>query len=538
MKKIKKEGFTLVELLAVIVIIAIILAIAIPSISNVIDRVSRNAFESDAKMILKAVEYKVLEDRSMNISDVNESTMKAFLNIDNSNYQTVTIKEINDKRYITIVGKNKWDKLTVSGTKTYTKVTDTVTTFVGGANAPVLATGMTPIKWNGTTWVNTTASDTSWYNYDTTNKIWANAKTADGSFWVWIPRYVYRIPAANWHTSTAGTIDIQFTKGVDDNWNKAIIGNIDVREGAEASNAGTNGNKYTNHPAFTFGSTELTGIWVAKFEASAVEGNANGYTADGSCPTAGDNISTKTVKIVPNTASWRCQTIGNAFAASRNMETNSVYGWGTSGSGIDTHLIKSVEWGSVIYLALSSYGKNADIWLNNSSTYITGCAGNSVSEATYAGCQNTYNTTNGLQSSTIGNIYGIYDMSGGAWERIAAYINNGNNNLSTYGSNILSADAKYKDVYSAGAIDTEVNNYALAINKKGDGIYEISSSTPGTTSWYTDYSNMGNTIWPWVVHGGTYGYGASGGAFLFSATGADMLSEGGFRPVLLVGKGL
>lgn len=56
-----KKGFTLVELLAVIVILAIILAIAIPSISGIVNSAKKGAFESDAKMIVTGIEYRVLE---------------------------------------------------------------------------------------------------------------------------------------------------------------------------------------------------------------------------------------------------------------------------------------------------------------------------------------------------------------------------------------------------------------------------------------------------------------------------------------------
>ena len=34
---------------------------------------------------------------------------------------------------------------------------------------------------------------------------------------------------------------------------------------------------------------------------------------------------------------------------------------------------------------------------------------------------NYYNTEKGVKASTTGNVYGIYDMSGGSWERVAAY---------------------------------------------------------------------------------------------------------------------
>lgn len=82
---------------------------------------------------------------------------------------------------------------------------------------PVLAGGLTPIKWNGSTWTDTTAEDPDWYNYVTqtsattnggTSK-WANARTSNGSMLVWIPRYEYKI-VSGYHSSTTGDIDINF----------------------------------------------------------------------------------------------------------------------------------------------------------------------------------------------------------------------------------------------------------------------------------------------------------------------------------------
>ena len=43
-----------------------------------------------------------------------------------------------------------------------------------GVNTPNLGEGMTPIKWNGSSWEETTGDDTEWYDYSA--KKWANAK--------------------------------------------------------------------------------------------------------------------------------------------------------------------------------------------------------------------------------------------------------------------------------------------------------------------------------------------------------------------------
>ncbi|HHT38406.1 MAG TPA: prepilin-type N-terminal cleavage/methylation domain-containing protein, partial [Mollicutes bacterium] len=158
-----KKGFTLVELLAVIVILAIILAIAVPGISNMIDNSKRSSFESSAKLVLKGLELKMLEDDGFNPLDINETNINNLLNIDASNYEKIIVKEVNKELYVTIIGKNKWEGLTVSGNKESTRTYETQINYVRGVNAPVLAPGMKPIKWNGTTWVETTENDSEWY---------------------------------------------------------------------------------------------------------------------------------------------------------------------------------------------------------------------------------------------------------------------------------------------------------------------------------------------------------------------------------------
>ena len=65
---------------------------------------------------------------------------------------------------------------------------------------------------------------------------------------------------------------------------------------------------------------------------------------------------------------------------------------------------------------------------------------------------------------------GVYDLVGGAWEYIAAYIDNGYTGLSFYGGNLDtdfygSKNSKYKTIYNHDSQDTEryIIRYILII---------------------------------------------------------------------------
>jgi type IV pilus assembly protein PilA len=93
-----KKGFTLVELLAVIVILAIILAIAVPGISGIINSARRSAFESDVKMIITGIEYRILEsgvDTSITAPAVGDITADlASYGANPANYTAASITSL------------------------------------------------------------------------------------------------------------------------------------------------------------------------------------------------------------------------------------------------------------------------------------------------------------------------------------------------------------------------------------------------------------------------------------------------------------
>ncbi|MCC5890789.1 MAG: type II secretion system protein [Alkalibacterium sp.] len=78
----KEEGFTLVELLAVIVILGIILAIAIPSVGSLINRASGDAEAAEDALVIDAARLyftAIDEEEHKNTVDVSELRSQGFL---------------------------------------------------------------------------------------------------------------------------------------------------------------------------------------------------------------------------------------------------------------------------------------------------------------------------------------------------------------------------------------------------------------------------------------------------------------------------
>ena len=113
----KRKAFVLVELLAVIVILAIILAIAVPAISNILFKSKRNTFESSVRTIIKTVDTKRSAENNYDITKINVDNLNSEMGIDNTNYESVEANLIAKEIYIKIIGKNKWEGLGAYGTK-------------------------------------------------------------------------------------------------------------------------------------------------------------------------------------------------------------------------------------------------------------------------------------------------------------------------------------------------------------------------------------------------------------------------------------
>ena len=395
------------------------------------------------------------------------------------------------------------------------------------------ANGTTNVK-NGTKVKTIGKNDSNWYNYS--EKKWANAVLVTNTsrskylntsgvtvsepdilgYFVWIPRYRYKI----WITGVSSSgkeqeIDIIFEGK---NETKAVV---------------TQTGGYYTHPAFTFGNTELDGFWIGKFETG---GTANEPKVKPDIRAlVNQNISTQFATALKFAG-------GTQSGSTVTFNGNSTYGLT---SKTDSHMLKNSEWGAVAYLSHSKYGANREVYINNSSGLYTGRSGgnvpgstpingtytnqtsptqyNSYGFYTWDGYLLNYNTntrssTRDLNkvASTTGNIYGVYDMSGGAYEYV---MGNYNNTIGNSGFTTL-PDNKYYDVYSSdvftGTSTTNINFCTLA-TCGGHALNE-------TAGWYSDSSLFVYSSSAWFRRGGYYNSSASGIFYFYYHSGTNVTS--------------
>ena len=347
-----------------------------------------------------------------------------------------------------------------------------------------LENGLLPIVHNGTNWE---VADISreWYNYGA--KQWANAisvsqdvrcKYTAGkvieekdvlAYFVYIPRYEYQLFNTGTKTVAPRTINVKF-----------------VTSSTPKKNGSTNGSWLT-HPAFTFGSDELDGIWVGKFE-------------------LGGTTTIPTIK--PNQTSMRSKNLASFLSINQKFNDAKVYGISNLA---DTHTIKSTEWGAMVYLTRSIYGINTEVRVNNNKSFITGCGAASAPTAAYPSapttysCEIPYGGTNQPQSTT-GNVYGIYDTSGSSWEIVMAINDFGNSNNLDYSGFSTSLDSKY------------YNNYRYNTTQYGDATYAgriLGDALSETREWNDGYGVFMYNEFPWSVRGGAYFSGTYAGQTSF-----------------------
>ena len=524
----KNNGITLIALVITIIVLLILAGVTIATLTGengILTRASEAAQRTEEanarEQVQLAVAASIGEDGKINYDNLNNELAK----IDGLTYHGSSISDSNrieslpedvvlDGYTITINADGSINSNGGGITPPSTAgKTDGSYDENKKVNTPKLGSDMELVVYENGEWV--TDETNAAYSYvaqtgtteDGGTSEWANAKvTIDGveSYFVWIPRYAYKIDTIN------HVIDVKFIKGT----------GTEATDGtpckyADDSNLNTS-TDYIIHPAFTTNadlgggwSTELPGIWIGKYESSLVNKSDSSYITTSSSDIGNillSNNTDKAIAVQPNMSSWRYCTIGNMYTNALAYSPN-----------LNSHMLKNSEWGAVAYLTHSQYGRNGtEIAINNSSNYITGTSGGtanaSSSDATYA-----YNdTTNGVLASSTGNVYGIYDLSGGAWEYVAAYY--GESSYLATGSSFANetSDRKYSTVYGDSGIT-------------GD-------ATTETSGWNDDYALFVNSDYPFFDRGGNYYSGSYAGVFFFffGSSSGDGDSYNSFRVSLAI----
>ena len=497
---------------------------------------------SASKVISTATDARRLTVGTLDTGDSMTYELRVWLDKD------TTLDDINN----TVGADNSWQgKITVT-----TTLAADITNFDDGviASYPKLYQGLIPVRYDDSGNAVVASSTEEWFNYG--KHKWANAVLVDCSdntiknkyfnsdmqlredavgktismdeilqMYVWIPRYRYKLFNAANGTVNEQAVQIEFEKASAD------------------KSTGTKNGEWLTHPAFTFGNTELPGFWAAKFEASG---------------------STDNYQIKPNQKSLTNINLATMFSTSRSTILNaSKYGLNNN---VDTHMMKNMEWGAIAFLTNSIYGRYNDsstciasgceVWINNINTgygngtevdgqpqwgpSITGCAGSSTSAGvsnSQTACASGYDwKTKGVNASTTGNQYGIYDMSGGAWEYVMGVQKDSSGNVQVESSGFSTSslpDSKYYDLYDYQAEDgVGYTRYHL-----GDATREVlkNTSSQGGNAWWSDYSYNIYSSEPWVVRGGNFNHGTTAGVFAFGRSNAGGWTSDSFRSVLSAG---
>ena len=433
-----------------------------------------------------------------------------------------------------------------------------------------LDANMIPVKYTGNTtsaqWTSVAdpeAAGSGWYDY--ANKQWANAitvkpealskykgqaKVVDQAdilgYWVYIPRYAYEVMRRDGTDKPvpAQNFVIHFEKATDQKRYPATCSepgkdyrtrcalNRDYIKGQPSDN-GT----WATHPAFTFGTKELNGIWFAKFET----------TWNGSQPTVLPNEVRMAGYYAASSNIGRMYTTAKTFGVvdDKNVGGNVDYQVPTQNNHhlakLSSHMVNNNDWGAVTYLSASKYGAgyngvqiNSQHQQRDNSYNVTGCGPSSKGDTrtygdggtlgTQQACsssdtQRAYNGTIGQLASTTNNPTGIYDMSGGGWEYVAASYSDNSNNSSTIGFNSV-AHPPYVNIYKFS--DLRVCTFDVC---GGQALYETNlSNSDGSVQWNGDRPYFVGDSYPWLGRCGGYNDDSRAGLF-YSKSDYDISSR-------------
>ena len=464
----KRKGISLIVLVITILVMIILAGVVVVSLSK------NNPIEKAKEAEFKTNVIAYLDDLNMTLLGEEYVSLKKVIN------KTGDLKE-----YIKSFKKEDEGKFAIQNNKLVyvgddeklRKYAEELSIIEEGYPIPKLSETFTPIKWdNDNNEIKTTYKDKSWYDYN--NKIYANAKTKNGSYYVWIPRFAYRIiyydTEANLNEAKSkpvGSIEreekaIGFSdvRGIvnkqgkeDYTFNRSyflieveFLGNKQVpfsylendkfKYNVTRTKGEENPRGLVVHPAFSkfrrnnavytegnYGENkEIDGFWISKFEMS--EGK----------------------KSIPNVSSQRMLSTDEIFNIARNLIED---------NNLESMNITNTKLGAVIYL-----------------TYFNQNTGKfAVSKNVHEGYRTGgLNYKLNIGQSITNNITGVYDLCGCSYETSSSYLANNSEMLNVYSKKLLeNKDKRYVDVYKNGVESNSNSTYNENKLRYGDAIYEL-----------------------------------------------------------------
>lgn len=334
----KKLGFTLVELLGVIVLMALILIIALPLLTDSVRNHEDELNKLEEEVIINSTKL-FIDDNSDEYIKKDGAVYCIPLTIlkDNEYLKDVKSSDIINKKTVKVSSKKNFVYEVIDNKECKEKFYPSTPNLHNHS--------LIPVKYINNNW-KVVDENSTWYNYE--NKEWANAvilkngitknigdnvniDTEVRGIFVWIPRFEYKIES--------NEIDVNF---------------ISTFKKSE---------NYIVPKGFNFDNQELTGIWVGKYE------------------TKGNNDNPI---VISNSTSITNENIKTYFETSQKFNQYISNG--------NSHMGKNSEYATILYLTQSKYGTNDEMSTTGNITGIYDI-NNSNQEYTMSVYNNTVKTS-------------------------------------------------------------------------------------------------------------------------------------------------
>ena len=381
-----------------------------------------------------------------------------------------------------------------------------------------------------------------------------------------------------------------------------------VLPGVDIATLAVSNSTWATHPAFIWGTGKtLNGFWIGKFETT---GSVINPTVMPNSKHIGDMNTTELgniggyYTIAKHIGSYDSNNTGGNDVSLDGQIVSATGPWDSTHNlqNATSHMLKNSEWGAVAYLASSNYGagidesgnsrvfNNAQLQYgldgNNQASYgVTGCGpvntdnpndqgnyGNGTasspgtggaigtSEACLSGHpEKSYSGSVGVMASTTNNVYGVYDMAGGAYEYVMGNLTGNEDQIEiqdvTFFKNTTSPP--YVDLYNespngnfTSSASSNPISWSLSPSENmwnndvctwstcgGQALHETKmyqSVSGDGQSWGSDGSNFVHSNVRWFLRGDNSQYGSVAG--IFGTIGSDGYTNSGysFRSALVL----